>query len=163
MCPGLRTESALSMFICIVTSISKCFLRRQTVLFYSWQEALLMCYLATTKTWTNTCSLKGFEILVFARVVRQRCFCQMHWATSSVLFFLFFRACYWLSYMYIRLFNCSVDMLSANWWMILHFTELKCEPLPYPYFTKPYVYSFYTKALIFVIKRCEYPYQHGRS
>lgn len=66
--------------------------------------------------------------------------------------------------MYIRLFNCSVDMFSANWWMILHLTECNVNPyLTNPHFTKRYVYSFSTKALIFVIKMSEYPYQHGRS
>lgn len=101
----------------------------------------------TAQTWTDTCSAKGFEILVIARVGRRRSSCQMHWATSSP---------FWMFLILIRvhsLFNCSVDVLSANLWMILHFTELNVNPhLTDRHVTKQYVYSFSTKALIFIMK-----------
>lgn len=131
-------------------SISKCSLRRQNELFLSTTgnsfDLLASCDV-TTKTWTNTSSVKGFEILMIARVGRQRSFCQMHWATSSLFLMLL------ILFTCIRLFNCAVDIFIAYRWMILYFTELNVNPyLTNPCVTKQYVNSFSTKALIFVIK-----------
>lgn len=150
MCPGRWTKYALSMFVCIMTRVFPSAFWEDG-LYFSIHGRKLLDLLpsrgVTAQTWTDTCSAKGFEILVIARVGRRRSSCQMHWATSSL---------FWMFLILIRvhrLFNCSVDVLSANWWMILHFTELNVNPhLTNPHVTKQYVYSFSTKALIFIMK-----------
>lgn len=70
-CPGRCTKSALSMFClrCDESIFQVLFPRRQTVLFYPWQETLLIHYLVVTlqhRREPTRADSKGFEILVIA-------------------------------------------------------------------------------------------------
>lgn len=109
-------------------------------IFYSWQETLdlLTSCDVTTQTWTNTCSVKGFEIPLIARVGRQKKFLSN--ALSHVFLILMLVI---LIHVH-TLFNCSVDTLNANWWMILHFIELNVNPnFTNPQVTKQCLQLFY--------------------